>query len=268
MENSKKSLQYKPKKNYLLIKNLRFLVGYYHTVKEEIVTQITRRKSMIVLACSLHDVAIASLYPNLIQYYREVDMCTTDGMLLVWWAIFHTRHIAERVYGPDLMKSILVETQGDRFRHVFCGSSLTHLKSLTDRITHIAPKAHIVGVFAPQIELKETTEERSCLQQIVECKPSVLWLGISTPKQVVLAARWKKHFPRTAIICVGAAFDLVSGSLPRAPAWVQAIGFEWLFRLICEPKRLYKRYLIIIPRFILREITAKLRAFLRAYFVF
>ncbi len=255
-------------KQYLVIKNLRFLVGYYRIVKNEIVTNITRRKSLLVLACSLHDVAGVSLYPDLAKYYREVDICTTDGMSLVWWAIFRTRHIVERVYGPNLMKSILVDTQGVSYRHVFCGSSPPHLRSLVKRVMQIAPKVSIIEVFSPQIELQETREERLCLRRIIACKPSVLWIGISTPKQVALAARWKKYFPRTTIICVGAAFDLISGTLPSAPKWVQTSGFEWLFRLIIEPRRLYIRYVITIPRFMLNEITMRIRRIVKSSFVF
>jgi len=243
----------------LWIKKLKFNVGPYNEIKREIVELITRRKSVIVLACSLHDVAIAASYPHAMNYYRKVDMCTTDGMFLVWFVMIRTWHNVERVYGADLMKSLLVDTQGDRFTHVFCGSSPDRLKLLIDKIKIIAPNARVAGSFTPKIELQETKEERVCLQQIIAHKPSVLWLGISSPKQVALAARWKKYFPQTTIICVGAAFDLVSGALPSAPAWMQRAGFEWLFRLLIEPRRLYKRYLFIIPTFLAHELVESVK---------
>ncbi len=246
---------------YLIISGLRFLVGPYNNVKEEIVRQIRFKRGLIVLPCSLHDVASVSLHCNLKSHYDRVDICTTDGMPLVWWAALQAWHKVERVYGPDLMKSVLINTQGDHFRHVFCGSSPSRLKRLVDRITKIAPETHVVGAFTPTIQLRETKEERRCLQKIIERKPSVLWLGISSPKQVALAARWKKHLPRSTIFCVGAAFDLISGALPTAPAWMQTTGLEWLFRLIREPRRLYKRYLFVIPRFLFNEILSRLRSY-------
>jgi N-acetylglucosaminyldiphosphoundecaprenol N-acetyl-beta-D-mannosaminyltransferase len=240
----------------LVIKRLRFLVGDYDSIIEEIVARITNRNSVIVVAGSLNDVASASLHPVVASSYHEVDICTTDGMPLVWWAWLRVHHRVDRVYGPDLMKSIIRDTQAKGARHVFCGSSTPRLMRLVDALTRHAPKTCIAGLFAPQIELEETAEERSTLRQIITCKPSVLWVGISTPKQVALAARWKKHLPQTAIICVGAAFDQVSGVTRRPPGWIQAAGLEWLFRLASEPVRLHKRYLFTIPRFLVGELLS------------
>src|SRR5205814_1923760 len=112
----------------LVIQNLQFFVGRYDAVKDEIVSQIERRKSLIILACSLHDLALISSYPTIAQSYHAIDICTTDGMWLVWWATWRTRLKVERVYGPDLTRSIMRDTQSNRFRHVFCGSSPGHLK--------------------------------------------------------------------------------------------------------------------------------------------
>ncbi|MBI4065122.1 WecB/TagA/CpsF family glycosyltransferase [Candidatus Gottesmanbacteria bacterium] len=249
---------------HLIIKGLAFFVGPYNNVKDEILRQITLRNGLIVLPCSLHDLASASLYPELKNYYRRVDICTTDGTPLVWWATLQARQRVDRVYGPDLMKSILVDVQGDHFRHVFCGSSPVRLKSLVESIFKIAPKTHIMGTFTPTIHIKETKEEKECLQKVIDCRPSILWIGISSPKQVVLASRWKRYFPHTTIFCVGAALDLISGAIPVVPRWMQYLGLEWLFRLMVEPRRLYKRYLFLIPKFLLQEALIRLRG----YFLF
>ena len=260
MENSKKTPQKNVLISRLIIKNLRFIVGRYNAVVEEVVAGIAQRRGMIVVACSMNDVANASLYPDIGRCYHDVDICTSDGMPLVWWASLCVHRGVDRVYGPDLMKSVITGTQSSRLKHVFCGSSPPRLTNLVNVLTSIAPKVHIAGVFAPKLESEETTDEQSVLEQIIACKPSVLWLGISTPKQVMLAARWKKRLPRTAIVCVGAAFDQVSGATQRAPGWMQMCGLEWLFRLIIEPRRLYRRYLFVIPRFILKEIVVRLQS--------
>lgn len=249
---------------HIFIKNLKFLVGSYNEVKNEALRQTASKRSPIVLPCSLNDVANVSIYPNLRTYYNQIDICTTDGMPLVWWAILQTKSKIERVYGPSLTKSVLIDTQGVRFRHVFCGASTTRLKKMMERILIFAPKTNIVGSFSPRVQLKETKEEKECLQKIIKCAPSILWFGISSPKQVVLAARWKRYLPHTAIFCVGAALDLISGEIPVAPRWMQYLGLEWLFRLMVEPRRLYKRYLFVIPRFLLHEALT----WLRGYFPF
>ncbi len=249
---------------HIFIKNLKFLVGSYNEVKDEVLRQTASKRSLIVLPCSLNDVASTSLYPKLKTYYRRIDMCTTDGVPLVWWATLQTKSKIERVYGPNLTKSILIDTQGVRFRHVFCGSSTTRLKKLVDRVLAFAPNVNIVGLFSPKIQLKATKEEKVCLKKIIKCAPSILWFGISSPKQVVLAARWKRYLPHTAFFCVGAALDLISGEIPVAPRWMQYLGLEWLFRLMVEPRRLYKRYLFVIPRFLLHEALT----WLKGYFFF
>lgn len=241
-------------KEQLVIKNLPFLVGSFDEVKDEIMQHVIQKRSLIVLPCSLHDIASVSLYPEFKKFYERVDICTTDGMPVVWWAMLQTKRKVDRVYGPDLMKSILIDTQSVRFRHVFCGSSPFLLNKLIDKISLIAPKINIVGLISPSIELKQTDEERQSLQQIIGYKPSVLWLGVSSPKQVILAVRWKRHFPHAVIVCVGAAFDMISGVVPSTPKWLQAIGFEWFVRLMVEPRRLYKRYLVLIPRFLFGEL--------------
>lgn len=246
---------------HIFIKNLKFLVGSYNEVKNEVLRQIASKRSPIVLPCSLNDIANVSIYSNLRTYYSQIDICTTDGMPLVWWSILQTKSKIERVYGPDLTKSILMDTQGIRFRHVFCGTSTARLKKLMETILKIAPSINIVGSFSPRVQIKETKEEKECLQKIIKCSPSILWIGISSPKQVVLAVRWKRHFPHTAIFCVGAALDLISGEISAAPRWMQYLGIEWLFRLMVEPRRLYKRYLFVIPRFLLHEVLTRLRGY-------
>lgn len=246
------------------IKKLKFFIGLYTEVKDEIVRQITLRKSFIVLPCSLNDIANASLYPNLKAHYRHIDMCTTDGIPLVLWATLKIKSKVERVYGPSLTKGILIDTQGIHFRHVFCGTSTARLKKLMETILKIAPSINIVGSFSPRVQLNETKEEKEYVKEIIKRRPTILWIGISSPKQVVLASRWKRYFPHTTIFCVGAAFDLISGETPIAPSWLQYLGLEWLFRLIVEPRRLYKRYLFVIPRFLFHQTIT----WLRGYFFF
>lgn len=253
---------------YLYIKDLKFLVGLFADVESKIVEQIAKKGSLVVLPCSLNDIASASTSPGLMSSYRNIDICVTDGVPLVWWSAHRTKYKTERIYGPELAMSVMRDTQGKQLRHVLCGSSPIRLQKFMNRVLSIAPKINIVGMFSPTILIQKTKEEEECLQKIIKCGPSILWIGMSSPKQVVLAARWKRQFPHATIMCVGAALDLISGEVPTAPLWMQAMGLEWLFRLIAEPKRLYKRYLFTIPRFILGEITLKLWGPVRACFCF
>jgi len=107
----------------------------------------------------------------------------------------------------------------------------------------------MVGAYSPPIKPMGFNEDSQILEHIRALKPDIVWIGLSTPKQEV----WM-HMHMHKIGCgigvgIGAAFDLLSGTTRRAPRWIQRSGFEWLFRLIVEPRRLYKRYFFVIPRF-------------------
>ena len=98
---------------------------------------------------------------------------------------------------------------------------------------------------------QEKLNEQHIIKKIKAAQPHILWLGIGSPKQVELASRWRQHLPNTTIICVGAAFNLLTGQTSMCPAWLQRLGLEWLFRLVVEPQRLWRRYVFQVPSFIL-----------------
>lgn len=253
--------KYRDQSADIRINGLRFSVGLYSTVIARIKEGIIKKSGNTILACSLNDLACASESASMMADYRSIDMCTADSMMLVWWfrRVLNMPYV-ERVYGPDLFKSILQQTQNRQVRHAFCGSTQKRHALLLKAIDHIAPRITIAGIFSPVLSFAVTDDEQTVLRQIKSSKPSVLWLGIGSPKQVTIASRWKKELPNTTIICVGAAFDFVSGAVSQSPRWMQKSGLEWLHRLVTEPRRLAPRYLYNIPKFIFfKALTAILR---------
>ena len=245
----------------LRIKNLPFFVGTFDEVKSVIIRRMKCKKSYVVLPCDLHNIAATSTSQSLLKQYKCIDMCTADGAPLVWWSSAQTKRRIDRVYGPDLMKSILADTQASRLRHAFCGSTVERLPKFMKALRALNPKLTIVAATAPRIGKFQTKEELKALKYLHNNKPDVLWIGMSSPKQVVLSARWKKHFPHTVILCVGAAFDYLTGNAHTAPKLIQTIGLQWAFRLIMEPQRLFKRSIITSPRFILSDIITRIKKF-------
>jgi N-acetylglucosaminyldiphosphoundecaprenol N-acetyl-beta-D-mannosaminyltransferase len=184
--------------------------------------------------------------------YQRIDICTTDGMPLVWFARWKTGTKIERVYGPDLMKTVLQKTQGKKYQHVFFGTTKKTLTQLTKNIQLFAPQLNTVSNIAPPFRKLTDTEIRQYARAIRPGKKSILWIGMSSPKQVVAALQWKQQLPNAAIFCVGAAFDFLAGQTAQAPRWVQQLGLEWLFRLLIEPRRLWHRYGVAIPSYLVR----------------
>ena len=108
------------------------------------------------------------------------------------------------------------------------------------------PKLNIVGKIAPPFSPLSIKEEMDYFDRISALKPTFIWLGLGSPKQVIFGARLKKKITGCKIFCVGAGFDFIAKNKQQAPRLLQKIGLEWMFRLFTEPKRLWKRYLVTI----------------------
>lgn len=251
---------YQQKVNIIKLGHLRFVVGRFFEVCEFIISRVAQEKPTVYLPCSLYD--FASMYNNerAISHYKSIDFCTTDGMPLVWFVrILGYRH-AERVYGPHLMGALLSELP-TTIQHVF----LTPTKAVKEQLVMVLVK-RFPTINKPNVLIvpkdHTTFEPTKQLTFISTKNPRVVfWIGIGSPNQVSLAKRLRSHFPKATIFCVGASFEFLTGAKPFAPHWMQYLGLEWLFRLMVEPRRLYKRYLFVIPRFLLHEVLTRLRGY-------
>jgi N-acetylglucosaminyldiphosphoundecaprenol N-acetyl-beta-D-mannosaminyltransferase len=181
---------------------------------------------------------------------NSADLVVPDGMPLVWLGRCHGHALARRVYGPELMQAFC-STTGPKYRHFFYGGApgvpdlLAGVMERTSAIT-------VVGTFSPPFRTLAEKENEEILATIESAQPDVLWVGLSTPKQ----ERWMYiNRPRLRIpvvVGVGAAFDINTGRVRQAPAWMREHGLEWSFRLSQEPRRLWRRYLVYGSEFALR----------------
>jgi N-acetylglucosaminyldiphosphoundecaprenol N-acetyl-beta-D-mannosaminyltransferase len=188
------------------------------------------------------------------QIYNEALLTTPDGMPLVWLG---PRGV-ERVYGPDLMLAVCDAGRGHGLRHYFCGGVPGVAEALRERLQKKLPGLDVVGTFTPPFRPLDATELKALRAHIAQTRPDVVWVGLSSPKQEKFMARHWQELDAGVLIGVGAAFDFHSGRVRQAPRWIQRSGFEWLFRLCTEPRRLGRRYLTTNPHFVLRVIGQKL----------
>lgn len=180
---------------------------------------------------------------------KEADLVVPDGMPLVWLGRFHGfPHLARRVYGPELMETFCSQT-GPKYRHFFYGGA----PGVADHLAQVEQERHgicVAGTYCPPFRPLTEEEDREVMALIEAAQADVVWVGLSTPKQ----ERWMyEHRDRISVplmLGVGAAFDLNSGRLKQAPRWMREHGLEWLFRLLAEPKRLWRRYLVQGSRFV------------------
>jgi N-acetylglucosaminyldiphosphoundecaprenol N-acetyl-beta-D-mannosaminyltransferase len=170
-------------------------------------------------------------------------------MSLVWLCKLKGRAEVERVYGPDLMLALCARSPNHGYRHFFYGASAGVVEALTARLCARYPGLEVVGTCSPPFRELTPAEDADIVQRIALTRPDIVWVGLSTPKQ----ERWMSEhvgcWPGAVLIGVGAAFDFHAGTKRQAPRWMQRNGLEWLFRLLSEPRRLYRRYLTNIPLF-------------------
>jgi N-acetylglucosaminyldiphosphoundecaprenol N-acetyl-beta-D-mannosaminyltransferase len=175
-----------------------------------------------------------------------------DGKSVVWAnrLLHRGRGIpSDRVYGPDLFLEVLERGQTHGLRHYLLGSTPNVLASLESELRRRFPRVEIVGVESPPFRPLSETERSDQVRRIADSSADVVWVGLGTPKQDWESAHLAKEVP-AVFGAVGAAFDFVAGEKRQAPRWIQRRGFEWLFRLVAEPRRLWRRYLFGNVRFI------------------
>jgi N-acetylglucosaminyldiphosphoundecaprenol N-acetyl-beta-D-mannosaminyltransferase len=177
---------------------------------------------------------------------------TPDGMPTVWLGRLQGFKGMRRVYGPDLMLRVCELSASRGYSHFFYGGQAGVAQELRARLEQRFRGLRVVGVFEPPFRPLNAAEEQALIRQVAAARPDVLWVGLSTPKQERFMAQYWQKLDATLLFGVGAAFDFHAGKVQQAPRWMQQCGLEWLFRLGCEPRRLWKRYLKNNPLFLLR----------------
>jgi N-acetylglucosaminyldiphosphoundecaprenol N-acetyl-beta-D-mannosaminyltransferase len=211
-----------------------------------------RSPSHFVAVTGMHGVTEAQHDPLFKQILNSADLVVPDGMPLVWLGRHHGHPLERRVYGPELMRTFCRAT-GSKYRHFFYGG-MPGVAALIANVLESQHGINVVGHYSPPFRPLSNQEDEEIVSLINAVRPDVLWIGLSTPKQ----ERWMyEHRPRLlvpALVGVGAAFDLNSGRSRQAPRWMREHGLEWFFRLLQEPRRLWKRYLIYGSEFACRVI--------------
>jgi N-acetylglucosaminyldiphosphoundecaprenol N-acetyl-beta-D-mannosaminyltransferase len=185
------------------------------------------------------------------RIHNEAGLVTPDGMPLVWISRLNGFKGVSRVYGPDLLLACCEQFLSQQCRHFFYGAGEGVAERLGTRLASRFPGLVVAGSFSPPFGTLSPEEDREIVTMINAAEPDIVWVGLSTPKQ----ERWmKEHLGRIkapVLIGVGAAFDFHAGLKPQAPGWMQRTGLEWFFRMITEPRRLGRRYVVNNPLFVI-----------------
>lgn len=217
-------------------------------------------RAQVFAFCNVHSVMTARRDAAVRRALHSADVTTPDGMPLVWVLRRKGCRDQARVYGPDLMEYALPHGVSRGWRHYLFGASDTTLDRLVAGAERLAPGVQIVGRHAPPYRPLTPAEDDEIVAAIRASGANVVWVGLGMPKQELWMHRVRNRLPGVSLMGVGAAFDLLSGTVPQAPDWLQERGLEWAYRLWREPRRLWRRYLVNNPAFAVLALVDVARA--------
>ena len=190
--------------------------------------------------------------PRLAAIANASSMTLCDGMPLVVVARRFAHLDATRCYGPDVMLGVLDQGRGAGLRHYFYGGPNEETsRRLRENMEAKFPGLRVVGAEVPPFRPLTSEERAETARRINAAAPDVVWVGIGTPKQDFWVSEMRPLLDAPVLVAVGAAFNFHAGMVPQAPLWMRRACLEWLYRLCAEPRRLWRRYLLGNPRFLL-----------------
>ena len=202
-------------------------------------------------------ICVSNVHTTVMSYeneeYRKIQnsaaMALPDGAPLSSYSRRKGYKQAQRVTGPDLMLELFAISKEKGYRHYFYGATEETLQSMREVLERDYPGIEIAGMYAPPFRTLTPQEDAQIVAKINESRPDFIWIGLGAPKQ----EEWMyQHMGQLqgVLIGVGAGFDYLAGYIKRAPRWMQRMSLEWLYRLLQDPKRLWRRYFTSNVKFI------------------
>jgi len=215
-----------------------------------LVAEGAARASRYVCICNVHSVVTTTQDPEFRRVVNDADLATPDGAPIAW-ALRRLGHAGqERINGPDLMWRYLAEAERLGQVVFFYGSTPATLALLEAALRRQFPRLKIGGLHAPPFRALTVEEDQAEVDMINASGAAVVFVGLGCPKQEKWMAAHRGRI-RAVMVGVGAAFDYHSGAIRRAPLWWQRHGLEWLYRLLSEPRRLFRRYAVTNTLFVI-----------------
>lgn len=211
---------------------------------------ILKKQKKYICVCPVSTIMACKRNEKALESVNSADLVTPDGMPVVWIGRARGYKNIRRVYGPELMQKICDISDKNGYKNYLYGSSEDILNKLKENLRKRYPSLIISGIFSPPFRQLTKEEDNKIVEDINNNNPDIIWVGLGSPKQDLWMHEHRDKINAPVMIGVGAAFDFLAGVKPQAPCWIRNNGFEWVFRLVTEPKRLWRRYLIDNPLFI------------------
>lgn len=230
----------------------------YETAVAWILDAARDQRPCATSALAVHGVMTGARDPMHLYRLNHLDLVVPDGQPVRWalrW--LHGVRLPDRVYGPTLTLKVCESAAAQNIRVYFYGSRAEVLEKLISNLQGRFPGLRIAGAEPSKFRILTAEEVTQTAERIRQSGARIVFAGLGCPRQEVWAYEMRGLLGMP-ILAVGAAFDFHAGLLPQAPSWMQRAGLEWLFRLSCEPKRLWKRYLFLNPLYMFGVLRQKI----------
>ena len=203
-----------------------------------------------VCVTGVHGIMEAQKNAEMRDILNSAFLNVPDGMPVVWVGRSQGFREMRRVYGPDFMLAVCERSAREGWRHFLYGGRPGVAEKLQAALQTKFPGIVITGTCTPPFRSLNSDEEAALQDQVRKARPDCFWVGLSTPKQERFMSKALASLDVKVMFGVGAAFDVWTGNIQDAPAWMKRLGLQWLHRLIQEPRRLWRRYAVIVPSFL------------------
>lgn len=222
----------------------------YDGAMEQITTAARERRPFAVSALAVHGVMIGHADQEHRARLNSLDLVVPDGQPVRWALnMLHRTNLPDRVYGPLLMLRVCEMAEREGLRLYFYGGKSSVLAQLEHELLKRFPKLQIVGMEPSKFRHLSEQEREEVIERIKSSGAQITFVGLGCPRQEVWAYEYRDVLSMP-VLAVGAAFDFHARSVKQAPGWMQQRGLEWLFRLKVEPRRLWRRYLLLNPWYV------------------
>lgn len=230
----------------------------YDSASDIIINRAENQHSFGVSALAVHGLMESVKNPELKRVINQIDLIVPDGQP-VRWALnsFYKLGMKDRVYGPELTLRVLEKANSRKLKVFLFGSTDNTLERFQAFINREFPGIDICGVHVDRFREATTEEDQADIEKINLTGANIVLVGRGCPRQEFWVANHRGKI-NAVMMAVGAAFDFHAGTLRQAPKWMQDIGLEWFFRLLMEPRRLFRRYLTTNSQFIFLFLKYKL----------
>jgi N-acetylglucosaminyldiphosphoundecaprenol N-acetyl-beta-D-mannosaminyltransferase len=181
---------------------------------------------------------------QLVDLYNSADLVGIDSMPFLRWARAFYKRDSDRLYAPDIMLEVSSKAKEHGYTFFLYGGAQDAPDKMEEYLSERFEGINIVGKYSPPFRALTEKEDRAVCDMINKVQPDFLWVGLGSPKQDVWISEHREKIRGTIMVASGATFDFFSGRIKQAPVWIRQSGFEWLYRLTKDFRRLWVRYIV------------------------